>query len=132
MTMRGVTGDSAIPGAIFSLNERGVGLSSGKFKQIGDGEALLITFDEDIIVESAAIVAGNGICGGFYRVGGHAPLAIYCVDADIDAKDQSGILSDIGVLKKGETLRLDSSPHFGTESAGQWRLSALTVRLIKK
>jgi len=132
MTMRGVTGDRAIPGAIFSLNERGVGLSSGKFKQIGDGEALLITFDEDVIVESAAIVAGNGICGGFYRVGGHAPLAIYCVDADIDAKDQSGMLSDIGVLKKGETLRLDSSPHFGTESPGQWRLGALTVRLIKK
>ncbi len=132
MTMRGVTGDRPISGAVFSLNERGVGLSSGKFKQIDNGEALLITFDEDVIVESAAIVAGNGICGGYYRVGNHAPLAIYCVDADIDAKDQSGLLSDIGVLKKGQTLRLDSSPHFGTESPGQWRLGALAVRRLKE
>ena len=131
MTMRGVIGVRPISKAVFSLNERGVGVSSGKFKQIDNGEALLITFEEDVIVESAAIVAGNGICGGFYRVGNHAPLAIYCVDADIDAKDQSGLLSDIGVLKKGQTLRLDCSPHFGTESPGRWRLGALTVRQLK-
>ena len=54
------------------------------------------------------------------------------VDADIDAKDQSGLLSDIGVLKKGQTLRLDSSPHFGTESPGQWRLGSLTVRRLNR
>lgn len=132
MTMRGVKGDDPISGAVFSLNNRGLGLSSGNFKQVDDGEALLISFDKDVIVESAAIVAGNGICGGFYRVGDHAPLAIYCVDADIDAKDQSGLLSDIGVLRKGQTLRLDSSPHFGTESPGQWRLGSLTVRRLNR
>jgi arylsulfatase A len=132
MTMRGAKGSSSISGAVFNSNERGLGLSSGKVKQVDDGEALLISFDEDVIVESAAIVAGNGICGGYYGVGDHAPLAIYCVDADIDAKDQSGLLSDIGVLKKGQTLRLDSSPHFGTESPGQWRLGALTVRRLQK
>lgn len=115
----------------FTSNDRGLGISSGKVKQIDDGEALLSTFDTDVILESAAIVAGNGTCGGFYRVGDHAPLAIYCVDADIDEKDQSGLLSDIGVLKKGQTLRLNSSPHFGTESPGQWRLGALTVRRLK-
>jgi len=131
MTMRGVVGNSAASGAVFNSNERGLGVSSGKFRQVDNGEALLISFDEDVIVESAAIVAGNGTCGGFYRVGDHAPLAIYCVDADIDAKDQSGLLSDIGVLKKGQALRLDSSPHFGTESPGQWRLGALTVRRLK-
>ena len=64
-------------------------------------------------------------------MGNHAPLAIYCVDADIDAQDQSGVLSDIGVLKAGQTLRLDSSPHLGVEAAGRWRLGALTVRLLK-
>lgn len=132
MTIRCVNEQGSISGAVFSSNERGLGVSSGKFRQVDNGEALLISFDEDVIVESAAIVAGNGTCGGFYRVGDHAPLAIYCVDADIDAKDQSGLLSDIGVLKKGQTLRLDSSPHFGTESPGQWRLGALTVRRLKK
>lgn len=131
MTMRGVVGNSPVAAAVFSSNERGLGISSGKVKQVDSGEALLISFDEDVIVESAAIIAGNGTCGGFYRVGDHAPLAIYCVDADIDAKDQSGLLSDIGVLKKGQVLHLDSSPHFGTESPGQWRLGALTVRRIK-
>lgn len=131
MTIRGVLKNGAASDGVFTSNDRGLGLSSGAVKQIDGGEALLISFDEDVIVESAAIVAGNGTCGGFYRVGDHAPLAIYCVDADIDAKDQSGLLSDIGVLKKGQTLRLDSSPHFGTESPGQWRLGVLTVRRLK-
>jgi hypothetical protein len=90
----------------------------------------LVHFDRDVIVESAAIVAGNGQCGGFYQVGNLAPLDIYCVDGDIDAQDQSGILSDIGVLKKGQTLRLVSSPNFGVETPGQWRLANITVRLI--
>ena len=95
------------------------------------GEALWISFDQDVIVDSAALIAGDGVCGGFYQVGAGAPLAIYCIDADIDDKDQSGVLSDIGFLKAGEILRLDSSPHYGVEAAGQWRLGALQVRLLK-
>ncbi len=113
---------------IFRLNERGLGVSGGKFDQVDGGEALLISFSRDVIVESAAIVAGNGVCGGFYEAGNHAPLAIYCVDADNDAKEQHGILSDLGVLAAGETLRLDSSPHLGVEPAGRWRLRSVTVR----
>ena len=131
MTIQGVLKNGAVSDGVFTSNERGLGVSSGKVKQVDNGEALLISFDEDVVVESAAIVAGNGTCGGFYRVGEHAPLAIYCVDADIDAKDQSGLLSDIGVLQTGQTLRLDSSPHFETESPGQWRLGGLTVRRLK-
>ncbi|MDA0348690.1 MAG: arylsulfatase [Verrucomicrobia bacterium] len=99
--------------------------------QVNSGEAILIRFDKNVIVDSAAIVAGEGVCGGFYTVGNHAPLAIYCVDADLDDKDQSGVLSDIGFLKAGEILRLDSSPHFGVEASGQWRLEALSVRAVK-
>lgn len=112
----------------FDINNRGLGLVGGKVKQVDQGEALLISFDQDVIVESAGIVAGNGVCGGFYQVGEKAPLAIYCVDADNDSKDQQGLLSDIGLLKKGEVLRLDSSPHLGVEAAGQWRLQSLLVR----
>ncbi|MEW4486905.1 arylsulfatase [Thalassoglobus sp. JC818] len=127
---------TAIPGssnnpARFSVNPRGVGIEGGAFKQVDDGESVIVTFDKDVIVESVAIVAGNGVCGGFYRVGEGSPLAIYCVDADIDAKDQSGILSDIGLLKAGTPLRLDSHPHFGVEAPGQWRIESLTVRFLK-
>lgn len=114
----------------FRPNFRGIGLSGGATQQVDGGEALLISFDRDVIVESAAIVAGNGQCGGFYQVGEAAPLAIYCVDADNDAKEQQGILSDLGILKAGAQLRLDSRPHFGAEPAGQWRLGAITVRLL--
>jgi arylsulfatase A len=130
MTVTGVGNDESFRGK-FALNSRGLGLSSGRVEQVDDGEALLISFDRDVIVESASIVAGNGVCGGFYRVGENSPLAIYCIDADIDAKDQSGILSDIGVVKAGQKLRLDSSPHFGVEAKGCWRLQTLTVRLLK-
>ena len=111
-----------------SVNEQGLGLAGGDSDQVDSGEALLITFDQDVIVESAAIVAGKGICGGFYRMGDKAPLAIYCVDADNDSKDQQGILSDLGVLKAGETLRLDSAAHHGVETPGSWRLRELVVR----
>ena len=120
-------------GKNFSPNERGLGIEGGTFNQVDDGEAILISFDQDVIVDSVGITAGIGLCGGFYRVGEKgAPLAIYCTDADIDEKDQSGVLSDIGVLKKGTVLRLDSSPHYGVEVGGKWRLSSLAFRRVVK
>jgi hypothetical protein len=115
----------------FHINPRGLGIDGQQFRQVDGGEELAIRFDTDVIVESVAVVAGNGRCGGFYRVADHAPLAIYCVDADMDSKDQSGILSDIGVVKAGQVLRLSSSPHFGVEAPGQWRIGSLTVRSIQ-
>lgn len=127
LTVRG----SGADGAMFRPNNRGLGLSGHDFNQIESGEALEILFDKDVIVESVAVVAGNGVCGGFYRVGDAAPLAIYCVDADNDAKDQQGVISDIGFLKAGDVLRLDSSRHFGVEAAGRWRLGALSVRVLE-
>jgi len=118
-------------GGKFSINNRGLGLGGGQVLQVDDGQALRVMFDRDVIVESVAIVAGNGMCGGFYQVGKGAPLAIYCVDGDNDAKTQHGVISDLGVLRKGEVLRLDSKPHLGVEAAGQWRLGAITVRILK-
>ncbi|MDG1896416.1 MAG: arylsulfatase [Fuerstiella sp.] len=131
MTIAGVPGNSTTDDVKFDTNKRGLGISSGQVRQVDDGESLIIHFDRDVIVESAAIVAGDGECGGYYQVGEHAPLAIYCIDGDIDANDQSGILSDIGVVKAGQTLRLDSSAHYGVETPGRWRLASLTVRLLK-
>ena len=58
-----------------------------------------------------------------------APLAIYCVDADND--EAARVISDLGVLRAGQVLRLDSKPHHGVEAAGQWRLGAITVRILK-
>lgn len=130
MTLAAETGDAEAADATFAVNPRGVGVSGGELDQVENGEALLVRFDRDVIVESVALVAGNGTCGGFYRVGDSAPLAIYCVDGDNDLRDQSGVLSDIGILKKGETLRLSSSPHHGVETPGQWRLGSVTVRLL--
>ena len=118
-------------GGKFSTNFRGLGLGGGQVLQVDDGQALRIQFDRDVIVESVAIVAGNGVCGGFYQMGKAAPLAIYCVDADNDEKTQHGVISDLGVLRAGQVLRLDSKPHHGVEAAGQWRLGAITVRILK-
>jgi arylsulfatase A len=114
-----------------SVSESGLGVAGGKSAHVDSGEALLISFEQDVLIESAAIVAGTGSCGGFYRMGKKAPLAIYCVDADIDSKDQSGILSDLGVLRAGEVLRLDSSPHHGVEAPGDWVLRELVVRVLE-
>ena len=121
---------SAVGGDL-AFTDDGLGVAGGRSDAVDRGEAILVSFDKDVLVESAVIAAGEGAVGGFYRVGTRAPLAIYCVDGDIDDRDQSGILSDIGVLRKGEELRFDSRPHFGTESAGEWRLKALNVRLLQ-
>lgn len=130
LTVAGAIGDQLLTDERFSTSEVGLGLGGGQSEQVDAGEALLIHFDHDVIVESAAIVAGDGSCGGSYRVGEAAPLAIYCVDADIDAQDQSGVLSDLGVLRAGQVLRLDSTPRFGVETPGEWRLAALTIRVL--
>lgn len=113
------------------INDRGLGMASGRTKQVGDGEKLVLTFNRDVIVQHLALVAGNGTCGGSYRVGDDAPQEIYCVDGGIDSHDQSGVLSDIGLVKAGETLVLDSAPIFPSEAAGRWRLKSVSVRAVE-
>ncbi|MEM7478430.1 MAG: sulfatase-like hydrolase/transferase [Planctomycetota bacterium] len=97
---------------------------------VNSAESVSIEFDRDVLIESVSIVAGDGSCGGFYQVGEASPLAIYCVDADNDAQDQRGSLSDLGVLLRGKKLKLSSKPHFAAEAAGQWRLQSLRIRII--
>ena len=128
MTVVGVDEKRATSPHFFDVNNRGLGISGGKFKQVDSGEAIEISFDKDVYIHSIGIVAGNGICGGSVTVGSAAPIAIYCVDSDNDSKDQHGNITDVGPLKAGEKLRLGSSPHFGSESPGQWRLGHITVR----
>lgn len=126
-----VNGDPVSKDRLFRVNDRGLGISGGEFDQVESGEQIVISFNRDVVIESAGIVAGNGVCGGMYRLGKHAPSEVYCIDADIDAKDQSGLLSDIGLLKAGEKFILDSTPIYPSESAGRWRLQSMTVRLLK-
>jgi arylsulfatase A len=107
----------------------GLSIDGDPTRVVRNGSALQISFASDVLIESVTLKAGNsGKAGGFYRVGAAAPLAIYTIDGDIDSNDQSGILSDLGVLPAGATLRLDSSPHHGSEAAGIWRLHAITFR----
>ncbi|MCR9293759.1 MAG: arylsulfatase [bacterium] len=127
MTLVGTVGDSEAE-LMFSCKPYGLALSSGKPDYVDQGEAICISFDQDVLLESTAIAADDGSCGGFCKVGQHAALAIYCIDADIDSQDQHGDLSDLGILKAGQTLRLDSRPHHGVESVGAWRLRDLKIR----
>ncbi len=114
-----------------ATSPEGLGIQSGESISVDSGEALLLQFDQDVLIESVTLKAGDGHCGGFYQLGKGAPLAIYCIDADNDANDQSGVLSDLGVLPKGQILRLDSSPHFGVEVPGAWHLQRLCVRPMR-
>lgn len=110
-------------------NSNGLGVPGRGSPRVDSGEALALRFQTDVLVESIALRAGpDGACGGFVRMGTRAPLAIYCIDADNDAKDQQGVISDLGILKKGERLILDAAPHLGAESPGSWNLQTLTIR----
>jgi arylsulfatase A len=107
----------------------GLGIQGLGSARVDPGEAFAISFQSDILIESVGITAGNdGSCGGSLQMGNRSPLAIYCTDADNDAKDQTGIISDLGILKKGEILILDPSPHFGVEPQGSWKLKSIAVR----
>lgn len=114
------------------FSDQGIGVWGNDSSQVNDGETLQITFDRDVLVEAIEIVAGKrGKCGGFFHVGDSAPLPVYCVDAHAEKytnTDHSGILSDVGVVKAGEVLRIDSGAHYGANAPGSWTLRSLVVR----
>jgi len=112
-----------------SMDPDGVGIPGSGSGRVEDGQGIALRFQQDVLIESIGLKAGKeGTCGGSLIMGKRAPLAIYCTDKDNDAKDQQGIMSDLGILKKGEMLRLEASPHLGVESAGSWKLQSLVVR----
>ena len=113
-------------------DSHGLGIKGGDSSNIEPEEALAIRFESDVLVESVGIAAGrNGSCGGSLRLGNQSTLPIYCTDADMDDKDQQGIISDLGVLKKRELLILDPRPHLGVEKPGSWKLESLVVRPLR-
>lgn len=79
-------------------------------------------WNRDIVLNQVALLAGPGQCGGSVRLGYKSPLAIDCLDADLDAKDQQGIMGDLGVLRAGEILKLSSERLHGVEPEGSWML----------
>ena len=117
--------------ATFTSNLNGLGVSGGDANTVDGNEAILIRFNKNVIVEHASLLSSSENSGGYYAIGDGAPLSIYCVNADIDDKDQGGVLSDLGVLKAGQTLRLDSRARFPSEHTGSWTLQSLSVREIR-
>ena len=112
-----------------SMDPNGVGIPGSGSDRVDAGQGIALRFQQDVLIESIGLQAGkDGTCGGSLIMGKRAPLAIYCTDKDNDAKDQQGIMSDLGILKKGEMLLLEASPHLGVESAGSWKLQSLVVR----
>jgi hypothetical protein len=112
----------------FHLSKTGLGMIGGSSDAIDSGQTLLIRCDRDVLIDSVALLAAGEPCGGYYQVGGHAPLQVYCLDTDIDSKNQSGILSDIGLLKAGDTLRLSTAAFLGVETPGSWRVASIQMR----
>ena len=106
----------------------GLGIAGKESSRIDSGEGIALRFEQDVLIESITLIAGNGTCGGSLIKGKNSPLAIYCIDADNDSNNQQGIMSDLGIIKKGERLILDASPHLGVETPGSWKLQSLIVR----
>ncbi len=121
----------SLSSATFRSNASGLGVSDGDANTVDGNEAILVRFNSNVVIEYASLLSKGETAGGHYNVGDGAPLSIYCLNADIDDKDQSGVLSDIGVLKAGQVLRLDSRARFPSEDTGSWTLQSLSVREIK-
>jgi arylsulfatase A len=114
----------------FTFSADGIGFKENANLQVENSDALHITFNHPVIIESLGLTAGLGQCGGFYRLGGSAPLPVYCVDADNDAKEQHGKITDLGILEAGQVLTIDSTPHLGVEAKGSWKLTNLSIQLL--
>ena len=116
-----------------SMDPDGVGIPGSGSDRVDAGQGIALRFQQDVLIESIGLKAGkDGICGGSLIMGKRSPLAIYCTDKDNDAKEQQGIMSDLGILKKGEMLILNASPHLGVEAPGSWKLQSLVVRPFEK
>ena len=111
-------------------NQDGLAIETNDSSFIDGGEQLAITFNKDVLVEYVSLESKGGSCGGTYQVGAGPEIQLYCLDEDIDDRDQSGITSDLGYLGAGETLALKSAPYLGVESPGAWRLKNLSVRVL--
>jgi hypothetical protein len=118
-----------VKGGKASIDPDGVGIPGSGSDRVDAGQGIAFHFQHDVLIESVGLKAGkDGTCGGSLIMGERAPLAIYFTDKDNDAKDQQGIMSDLGILKKEETLILRAFPHLGVESPGSWKLQSLVVR----
>ena len=115
-------------GGLPTQKPNGLGIEGKGSSRIDSGEGIALRFEQDVLIESIALRAGDGSCGGSLIKGKKSPLAIYCMDADNDSNDQQGIISDLGIIKRGERLILDAGPHLGVEQPGSWKLQSLVVR----
>ena len=106
----------------------GLGIEGKESSRIDMGEGIALRFEQDVLIESIGLRAGKGSCGGSVLKANNSPLAIYCIDSDNDAQNQQGLITDLGILKKGERIVLTPSPHLGVEAPGSWKLQSLTVR----
>lgn len=121
--------------AIVAFRKQGIGVQGGASDQVDGGETISISFDKDVIVESLELAVGEmGSCGGFFRLADGAELPIYCVDAHAEKYTKTnhrGMLSDVGVLKTGKRLVLDSGRLYGANAPGSWWLQSIQVRPLK-
>ena len=120
------------PSPRFAHTAQGLGVQGTTGNRIEGGIAVNVRFSQDVVVESVGLMAGKGRCGGFYQIKDSAPLALYCIDADNDSREQEGRVTDIGWVPAHQPLRLDSRPLHGVEAPGSWWIANLSVRLAKE
>ena len=103
---------------------------AGHSERVDGGETLSMQWNRDIVLNQVALLAGPGQCGGSVRLGRKSSLAIDCLDADLDAKDQQGIMGDLRVLRAGEILQLSSERLYGVEPEGSWMLQRVVFSTV--
>jgi hypothetical protein len=115
-------------GGLPQQKEDGLGIQGKLSDRIDPGEAVALRFEEDVLVESISLNASHGKFGGTMVIGNGPPLPIHPTTSSHKANESIGILSDLGVVKKGERIILSPSPYLGVETPGSWKLSSLTAR----
>ncbi len=131
MTITSISTDTSLPAKGLELTNNGFGISQGSAKRIEAPYGLRLSFNHAILLESIGLLSEGGSCGGTVQVGTKPPLPAYCIDADNDSKTQHGNMSDLGILRPGDSVTILPEPHLDVESPGSWTLRSVSARSLR-
>jgi hypothetical protein len=107
----------------------GFGVEGQGSSRVDPGEALALRFQQDVMIDTIRLDAGEeGKIGGQLKIG-NKTQNIVKTDRGKKGREKSVVsLEGLGLLKRGEMLVLDPAPSTPKSPSGSWKLVGLTAR----
>jgi len=107
----------------------GFGVQGKGSSRVDPGEALALRFQQDVMIDTIRLDAGEeGKIGGQLKIGNKTQNIIKTDRGSKGMGNSVVSLDGLGFLKHGEMLILDPSPLSPKSPSGSWKLVGLTAR----